>query len=171
MPLLRLCLMSMVMLGGCHNLPLFTDTVVLSDESFSRLWRIYTHCRSSILPDEMWEDMQHLSRALHHMSETKKGVPSFLPRAVQRLIEEPPSRLSVDPESMAIACALHAGQAAYAHGRTQMAAELFGFVLSKDQEPPYTYYEGQAKLGLAGILNTASFAMQRPEPVIKVSTH
>jgi hypothetical protein len=144
---------------------------MLSDESFSRLWKIYTHCRSSILPDEMWEDMQHLSRALHRMSETKNGAPSFLPQAVQRLIEEPPSRLSVDPESMAIACALHAGQAAHADGRTQMAAELFGLVLSKDRKPPYTYYAVQARLGLAAMLSTATFAMQRPEPVIKVSVH
>lgn len=55
MPLLRLCLMSMVILDGCQSLPLFMDTAVLSDDSFSRLWRIYTHCRSSILPTEMWE--------------------------------------------------------------------------------------------------------------------
>jgi hypothetical protein len=171
MPFLRLCLISMVMLGGCQSLPLFTDTAALSDESFSQLWRIYTHCRSSILPDEMWEDMQHLSQALHRMSKTKNGAPSFLPQAVQRLIEEPPSRLSVDPESMAIACALHAGQRAHANGRTQMAAELFGFVLSKDQEPPYTYYVLQARLGLAGMLSTSSLAFERPEPVIKVSTH
>ncbi len=68
---------------------------------------------------------------------------------------------------MAIACALHAGQAAQADGRTQMAAELFGFVLSKEQEAPYTYYVTQARLGLAQVQN-AGPAIEGPEQVIKV---
>jgi hypothetical protein len=29
----------------------------------------------------------------------------------------------------------------------------------------------QARLGLAGMLSTSSLAFERPEPVIKVSTH
>jgi hypothetical protein len=165
---LRLCLLSIVMLGGCQSLQFFTDTAVLSDESFSRLWRIYSHCRSSIEPDEMREDMQHLSRTLRRMSETMNRH-SLLPQSVQRLIEEPPSRLSVDLGAMAIACALHAGQAAQADGRTHMAAELFGFVLSKDREPPYTYYVGQARLGLAQM--QTGRAIERFEQVIKVSAH
>lgn len=167
--LLRVCLVVLVALGGCQRLQLFTDTDGLSDESFTRLWRIYSHCRSSLDPDEMREDMQHLSRALRHMSKTKSRPP-LLPESVQHWIAEPPSRLSVDPEAMALACALRAGQAAWAEGRTQLATELFGFVLSKDREPPYTYYAAQAKLGLAEVQN-AGLTIERPGQVMKVSTH
>ncbi|MDQ6734657.1 MAG: hypothetical protein M3Z35_11200 [Nitrospirota bacterium] len=168
-PVLRLCLVMMVMLGGCQSLPLFTDTTALSDESFGRLWRVYSHCRSSMETDEMREDMPHLSRAFHRMSETTNR-PSFLPQSVQHLIEEPPSRLSVDPGAMAVDCALRAGQAAQAEGRTQLAAEFFGFVLSKDREPPYAYYVVQARSGLAEMQNDR-LAIERPERVIKVSAH
>ena len=166
--LLRLCLLSMVMLGGCQNLNLSADTTVLSDVTFGDLWRAYSHCRSSADPDEMRQDLLRLSGSVHSMSETMNR-PSFLPQGVQRLIEEPPSRLSVDPRAMAIDCALHAGQAAQADGRTHMAAELFGFVLSKDREARYAYYVGQARLGLAQM--QTNLAIERFEQVIKVSAH
>jgi hypothetical protein len=167
--LLRVCLVVLIALGGCQRLQLFTDTDVLSDESFSRLWRIYSHCRSSLEPDEMREDMQQLSRALRHMSETKNRL-LFLPQSVQHWIAEPPSRLSVDPGAMALACAVRAGQAAHAEGRTQLAAELFGFVLSKDRELPYVYYVVQARSGLAAMQNDR-LAIEKSEQVIKVSAH
>jgi hypothetical protein len=117
----------------------------------------------------MREDMQHLSQALHRMSVTTNRH-SLLPQSVQRLIEEPPSRLSVDPGAMAVACALRAGVAAQTEGRTQLAAELFGFILSKDREPPYTYYVVQARLGLAETQN-AGLAIEGPGQVMKVSAH
>jgi hypothetical protein len=112
--------------------------------------------------------MQHLSRALHRISETKNS-PSFLPQSVQHIIEEPPSRLSVDPGAMAIACAVRAGQAAQAEGQAELAAELFGFVLSKGLDPQYAYYVVQAKLGIAEI----SRMTDRPkaEEGIKVSAY
>lgn len=168
MQLLQLCLLSMVMLGGCQGLQLFTDTTMLTDESFGRLWRIYGHCRSSIDPDEMQEDMQHLSRAFRGIREAKDES-SFLPQSVQRLMDEPPLRLSVDPRAMAIACALQAGQAAQADGRTHMAAEFFGFVLSTDRDPSYTYYVTQAKAGLAQL--RAGLIIETFGQVTKVSAH
>ena len=169
MLLFRFCLILLFTLGGCRSLTLFTDTTVLSDERFGQLWRIYTHCQSSIETDEMREDMQQLSQALDRMS-VKTNRHSFLPQSVQRLIEEPPSRLAVDPGAMTVACALRAGVAAQTEGRTQLAAELFGFVLSKDQEPPYAYYVVQARLGLAQT-QSAGLAIDRPGQVIKVSAH
>jgi hypothetical protein len=168
-PLFRVCLVLLFTLGGCRSLTLFTDTTVLSDEHFGQLWRVYSHCQSSIETDEMREDMQHLSRALHRMSETTSRH-SFLPQSVQHLIEEPPSRLAVDPGAMAVACALRAGVAAQTEGRTQLAAELFDFVLSKDREPSYTYYVVQARLGLAEMQN-AGLLIERPGQVMKVSAH
>lgn len=163
--LLRLCLLSMVMLGGCHSLNLSVDTTVLSDVTFGDLWRAYSHCRSSADPDEMRQDLLRLSGFVHSMSETMNSS-SFLP---QGLIEEPPSRLAVDPRVMAIACALHAGQAAKADGRPHMAAELFGFVLSNDREPRYAYYVGEARVGLAQM--QTGIGIERFEQVIKISGH
>jgi len=169
MPLFLFCLVLLFTLGGCRSLALFKDTTVLSDEHFGQLWKIYTHCQSSIETDEMREDMQHLSQALHRMSVTTNRH-SLLPQSVQRLIEEPPSRLSVDPGAMAVACTLRAGVAAQTEGRTQLAAELFGFILSKDRESPYTYYVVQARLGLAEMQN-AGLAIEGPGQVMKVSAH
>ena len=167
--LLQVCLIVLVILGGCQRLQLFADTEALSDESFSRLWRIYSHCRSSLESDEMREDLQDLSRALRRMSETRNR-PAFLPQRVEHWIAEQPSRLSVDPRAMALACALRAGQAAQAEGRIQLAAELFGFVLSKDREPPYAYYVVQARSGLEEMQNDR-LAIERSEQVMKVSVH
>jgi hypothetical protein len=168
-PLFRFCLVLLFTLGGCRGLTLLTDTTVLSDERFGQLWRVYSHCQSSIETDEMREDMQQLSQALDRMSVTTSRH-SFLPQSVQRLIEEPPSRLAVDPGAMAVACALRAGVAAQTEGRTELAADLFGFVLSKDREPPYTYYVVQARLGLAE-MQDAGLAIERPGQVMKVSAH
>jgi hypothetical protein len=166
--LLRLCLLSMVMLGGCQGFTLSADTTVLSDVTFGDLWSAYSHCQSSADADEMRQDLLRLSRSVHNMSEAMNSS-SFLPQGVQRLIEEPPSRLAVDPRVMVIACALHAGQAAKADGRPHMAAELFGFVLSNDRESRYAYYASQARLGLAQM--QASLGIERVEHVIKVSGH
>lgn len=165
---LRLGLLSMVMLGGCQGLQPFAGTVVLGNEGFDHLWKVYRHCRSSADPDEISQDVVQLNGAVRSMNETM-NKPSFLPQGVQRLIEEPPSRLSVDPRAMAIACALHAGQAAQADGRIHMAAELFGFVASKDREPRYTYYVGQARLGLAQI--QTGLAIETFDLITKVSAH
>jgi hypothetical protein len=71
---------------------------------------------------------------------------------------------------MAVACALRAGVTAQTEGRTELAAELFGFVLSKDREPPYTYYVVQARLGLAE-MQDAGRAIERPGQMMKVSAH
>jgi hypothetical protein len=168
-PVFRFCLVLLFTLGGCRGLTLLTDTTVLSDERFGQLWRVYSHCQSSIETDEMREDMQQLSQALDRMSVTTSRH-SFLPQTVQRLIEEPPSRLAVDPGAMAVACALRAGVTAQTEGRTELAAELFGFVLSKDREPPYTYYVVQARLGLAE-MQDAGRAIERPGQMMKVSAH
>ena len=167
MPLLRLSLI-IIMLGGCQSLQPLSDVTVLSDESFARLWRIYTRCRSSVEPDEMRQDTLRLSHAVRSMSETMNRS-LILPQGVQRLIEETPLRLSVDPGAMAMACALHAGQAAQATGQTLMAVELFHFILSKDQEPPYTYYVVQARLGLAQMQTKNDPASERVEQIVKVS--
>ena len=169
LPLLPLCLMMIATLGGCQHIEFSQDTTVLSDESFSRLWRIYSHCRSSLEADEMRDDLQHLSRALRHMSETKNRA-GLLPQSLQHWIAEPPLRLAVDPGAMALACALRGGQAAQAEGRTQLAAELFGFVLSKDRELPYAYYVLQARSGLAEMQHDR-LAIERSEQIIKVSVH
>jgi hypothetical protein len=169
-PFLPVCLVMLVTLGGCQHLELLEDTTVLSEESFSRLWTIYSHCRSSLEPDEMREDMQHLTRALHRMSEAK-NKPSFLPQSVQHLIEASPLRLAVDPGAMAMACALRAGQAAQAEGRTEMAAEIFRVVLSKDREPTYMYYVAQAKLGLAEMQSMIGQVIEGPAQIMKVSVH
>lgn len=118
----------------------------------------------------MREDMHHLNQALHRMNEAK-NKPSFLPPSIQRLIEEPPSRLAVDPGAMVMACALRAGQAAQAEGRIEMAAEIFRVVLSKDREHLYTYYVAQAKLGLAAMQSMIGQALERPAQIMKVSAH
>ncbi|WP_447987068.1 hypothetical protein [Nitrospira sp. Nam74] len=169
-PLLRLCLISIMMLAGCQSPHAAADMATLGDESFDRLWRIYSHCRSSVDPDEMREDLRHLSRAVHNTRETGYR-PWFLPQSLHHMIEKPPLRVSVDPGAMAIACALYAGQAAQADGQTQMAAELFDFVLSKEQEPPYIYYVTQARLALIQIQSQAERISERLEPVIKVVAH
>ena len=67
---------------------------------------------------------------------------------LQQLISELPSRLAVDPKTMALGCALYGGRVARSVGRPRLAAELFTVVFAEQAETAYDYYVFEAGRGL-----------------------
>jgi len=139
-------------LNGCDTSRQSSQS--LSDSSgLLDLWSKYTHCYRSSDINAIREDARQLTQAASTFdsaeeelssSEIDKPVPS-----------RPTSRLSVDPSAMAVACTLHAGQAAQAMGRLDIAREMFHMVVIHYPQPRYQYYTDQARIGLEH-LNAAS---------------
>lgn len=131
-------------LGGCQaGWPLDRPSGSIDPAVFMNVWKTYTHCRSSSDPDDIRVDAQYLDRAAYAM-ESKSQSPNVLPMAMQHLVSKLPSRLAVDPQAMALDCALYGGQVAQVVGRTRLAEELFHVVLAKQAEAAYGYYMFEA---------------------------
>jgi hypothetical protein len=125
----------------------------LSDSSgLMDLWSKYTHCYGSADIDAIREDAQQLTQAASTFDSAEESSSSEIDKPVP---SRPTSRLSVDPAAMAVACTLHAGQAAQAMGRLDIAREMFYMVVIHYPQPRYRYYTDQARLGLEH-LNAAS---------------
>jgi hypothetical protein len=119
----------------------------MSQSAFTDLWKTYTHCRTSDDPEAIVMDALRLS---HAAQPDQPELPRLL-RPVKPFVSTLPSRLAVDPESMAASCSLHAGQAATAIGWNDLALELYHFVLRHSSGSNESYYVRQAQEGLAEI--------------------
>ena len=98
------------------------------DESFTGLWETYRHCQASEDPMEMKADVFRLDETVQTMHEDTSSA--LIPDGIERLVDERPSRLAVDPRAMAASCALLAGYQARAAGQPQLAAEMFAHIVS-----------------------------------------
>jgi len=151
----RLCFI-LLTLAGCQSVAPLADQRLLEEQTFQHLWSLYSHCRSSVDPEEMREDLQHLGQGARRLRELNRA--SFLPEAFEYTVEETPSRFSVNPEAMMAACAIRGGQEAQMTGRTDIATELYGFVLSGSWKSLSSYYVEQARSGLALLERTKELA-------------
>jgi len=106
----------------------------------------------------MREDLQHLGQAAHRLRELNRA--SFLPETFAHEVLEPPLRISVNPEAMMAACALRAGEEERMTGQSNIAAELYRFVLSGSWRSLSSYYVEQARLGLALLERNADPAIK-----------
>jgi len=109
----------------------------------------------------MREDLQHLGQAARRLRELNRA--SLLPEPFAHAVLEKPSRISVNPEAMMAACALRAGQEAQMAGQTEIAAELYRFVLSGSWKSLSSYYVEQARLGLALLERTTDLARKNTD--------
>lgn len=130
----------------------------IENARFMALWHTYMHCHSSSDSSAMEADARQLDQAAQDIR--ARNAPTFaLPRFLQPLVSELPSRLAADPTAMAAACALAAADAARAAGRIYLAAQLLRFIMRTVPEPPYAYYVAQARLGLDRIQSTLSITI------------
>lgn len=134
-------LLTSVGIGGCNHMWALDGP---SNVAFMTLWKTYTHCRSSSDPNDMQRDAQQLFRAAQTITLKAHSSP-FLP---DFLIKELPSRLTVDPQAMGMACTLYAGQTAQSLERLGMASEMFNSIITTKAEPDYAYYVSEASRGL-----------------------
>jgi len=114
---------------------------------FSNMWNRYTHCRASSSMNQIWQEAQQLNRTVHFMDQAARAA-RLLPDTIEQTLSDPPPRPAVDPKSMAAACTLLAGQAAQSVGHSDLAAELFRFVLTNSTQSRYAHYREQAQKGL-----------------------
>jgi len=141
---LMFVLILMAPLNGCimskEGSPSQSDSSLLMD-----LWSTYSHCYGSADIDAIREDAQHLSQAANTFDSAEE---SSSPERDEPVPSTPTSRLSVDPAAMAVSCTLHAGQAAQAMGRLNVARDMFQMVVLCFPPSRYQYYRDHALQGL-----------------------
>jgi hypothetical protein len=159
----RLCLVILILAGnGCQSGALSKPAP--HEASFSDLWKTYRHCQKSEDPFEMKADALHLDETVHILADQKDAT--LVPDGLERLILDQPSRLAVDPKAMAASCALLAGYQARVTGQPQLAAEMFGHILSNYSATRYRYYVLQAYHALKNITGGEQFLPQHLLPSI-----
>ncbi|HET9962908.1 MAG TPA: hypothetical protein VFQ34_11275 [Nitrospiraceae bacterium] len=130
-------------LTGCeyawlHDRP----SSLLDNAHFLETWKTYLHCRASSRPEEIRADLFQLTRVAHSLFQERQAAAS-LPRAIRSLVSTPPSRLSVDPQAMTTACALHGSQVAQAAGRPEMSIELLTAAVTAQQGTASAFYAAE----------------------------
>lgn len=162
--------MSLAGLGGCHSSwPFASSHLQLGNAQFMEAWRTYSHCRSSLEPDEIRADLRHLTD-LAEAETMQHHAPRLLPAAIRSLMATLPSRLAVDPQSMVAACALHGGHVAQWAGRSDLSEELFGSVARTQHEPGAAYYAVEARRRLTHMKEERPVLWQRMQAPIPTSS-
>jgi hypothetical protein len=137
-------LILLVPLNGCDTSRQGSQS--LSDSSgLMDLWSTYTHCYGSADIDAIREDAQQLTQAASTFDSAEALSSSEIDKPVP---SRPTSRMSVDPAAMAAACTLHAGQAAQAMGRLNVARDMFQMIILCFPRSRYQYYRDHALQGL-----------------------
>lgn len=139
---LALVLILLLALSGCDT-SRSSQSIQSDNGRFMDLWGTYTHCFQGEDLDAMHADAQRLIQAAHTTGSVED--PAF--RESRESI-----RLSVDPATMAAACALRAGQTAREMGRLYLAREMFHAIVIQFPQPRYQYYTAQALLGLERLM-------------------
>jgi hypothetical protein len=148
-------------MAGCQSVAPQSSSP-FHDASFTGLWDTYRHCQMSEDPKEMKADALHIDETVRTMREDTSSA--LIPDGIERLVDERPSRLAVDPRAMAASCALLAGYQARVVGQTQLAAEMFAHIVSNYPVERYRYYVVQAYYGLKQIEGGERFLPKQSLP-------
>jgi len=124
--------------SGCQMFPLERQPSPLAHVQFMDAWKTYLHCRSSDKPDEIRFDVYQLKHLVNKLISSYQA-PRVLPSRIRSLFAPLPSRLSVDPREMVVACALHGGQAAESAGRPDLSRELFSSVIADQKTADFEH--------------------------------
>ena len=159
-----LTLMLGLVLAGCQSTQSIEKHSGIDNASFMTLWETFKQCQTGVDLDAMRTSSRLLNQVAHRLGQVPASdIP--LPKAIRRLVAEPPSRLAVDPKAMAAACNLYTGKAALTAGRPDVAIEMFQTVL-KHPNGASSYYIEQAKGRLVGINSTTQVASGPQTPRI-----
>lgn len=130
--------------SGCTTGP-SSQLAELKNNGFMSLWNTYADCKSTSDLAQATSDLTQLRSASQEMSD---GFILPLPTHLERLVANPTSRVAVDVEAMAAACALHTGELAFNQGQTDVARDLLVSVIKLHKEER-SYYVLKAKTLLA----------------------
>lgn len=122
--MLGLALFSIIGLSGCHTSWLLDRPAALLDSVRCMTgWKVYLHCRSSVVVEDIRADLQHLNRVAEALSPRSHASVLLLPDPIRTLIAAVPSRLAVDPQAMSAACALHGSHVAQTADQRELSVE------------------------------------------------
>jgi hypothetical protein len=110
-------------------------------------WNTYADCRATSDLTQATSDLKQL-RSASQMAEANEGFILPLPAHLDHFVANPTSRVAVDIEAMAAACALHSGELALNQGQTDIARDLLVSVIKLHKEES-SYYVLKAKTLLA----------------------
>jgi hypothetical protein len=137
---------AVVLASGCTTGP-SSKITELKNSGFMSLWTTYADCKSTSNLAQATSDLTQL-RSASQIAEEREGFVLPLPTHLERLVANPTSRVAVDVEAMAAACALHTGELAFNQGQTDIARDLLVSVIKLHKEEG-SYYVLKAKTLLA----------------------
>jgi hypothetical protein len=137
---------TVVLASGCTTGP-SSQLTELKNSGFMSLWNTYADCKSTSNLAQATSDLTQL-RSASQIAEEREGFVLPLPTHLERLVANPTSRVAVDVEAMASACALHTGELAFNQGQTDIARDLLVSVIKLHKEEG-SYYVLKAKTLLA----------------------
>lgn len=114
------------------------------------LWSVYTDCKATSDLDQASSALKRLRTASQPSAGDRDDFVLPLPTNLSRLVSSPTSRVAVDVQAMAAACALHTGELALNQGYEDLAREFLISVITLHQEEN-SYYATRAKTLLAKI--------------------
>lgn len=137
---------AVVLASGCTTSP-SSPLIELKNSGFMSLWNTYADCKSTSDLAQATSDLTQL-RSASQIENANEGFILPLPAHLERLVANPASRVAVDVEAMAAACALHTGELALNQGQTDIAHDLLVSVIKFHKEES-SYYVLKAKTLLA----------------------
>ena len=137
---------AIVLASGCTTGP-SPQLTELKNNGFMSLWNAYADCKSTSDLAQATSDLTHL-RSASQLAEENGEFILPLPTHLERLVSNPTSRVAVDVEAMAAACALHTGELALQQGQNDIARDLLVSVI-KLHKKEGSYYVLKAKTLLA----------------------
>lgn len=135
-----------VLASGCTTGP-SSQLTEQKNSGFMSLWNTYADCKSTSDLAQATSDLTQL-RSASQTAEVNEGFILPLPTHLERLVANPTSRMAVDVEAMAAACALHTGELALNQGETDIARDLLVSIIKLHKEEG-SYYVLKAKTLLA----------------------
>jgi hypothetical protein len=140
----------MILVTGCTTSPA-TPMSESRNSGFMSLWNIYADCKSTSDLGQAESDLKQLRSVRVEEPGVYDGFVLPLPTRIERLVSNPASRVAVDVEAMASACALHAGELALDQGHIDIARDLFVSVITlHDGENSYYVLKARTLLGRLG---------------------
>jgi hypothetical protein len=116
--------MALVALNACQLPWLFNVSDPLPDNTdFMGMWQTYRHFNDSSAPEEIRADLHQLVRFALVVN-SQNQPPVHLPAVIRPWMEALPSRLAVDPNAMAVACAQRRARVAALAGRPVVGIEV-----------------------------------------------
>ena len=152
-----------ILLSGCHGMPLFERATAEAPPSIMPLWEHYKQCLVTTDPAELTLIIDKFELA----ASAEVEPPSWM-RAWGQHVMSQPIRTAVDPQALGAACTTRAAAVMMEAEQLMEAQALYRRVLARYSSRDLAYYVDHAKEALADLqisaLATVAFRPDRALP-------